>query len=80
MLIKWALTALGLLCTLYKDLISSLPHKYIYIYIYIYIYKEHINLHNFWIFTIELETVVAKDNNGLYYARLVAASMATVTV
>ena len=48
--------------------------------IYIYIYKEHINLHNFWIFTIELETVVAKDNNGLYYARLAAASMIAVTM
>ena len=31
-------------------------------------------------FTIELETLVAKDNNGLYYARLVAASMAAVSV
>ena len=31
-------------------------------------------------FTAELETFVAKDNNGLYYARLAAASMASVTV
>ena len=31
-------------------------------------------------FTAELETLVAKDNNGLYYARLVAASMAAVTM
>ena len=31
-------------------------------------------------FTTELETLVAKDNNGLYYARLVAASMAAVSV
>ena len=31
-------------------------------------------------FTAELETLVAKYNNGLYYARLAAASMASVTV
>ena len=31
-------------------------------------------------FTTELETLVAKDINGLYYARLVAASMAAVSV
>ena len=31
-------------------------------------------------FTAELKTLVAKDNNGLYYARLVAASMAAVSV
>ena len=30
-------------------------------------------------FTAELETLITKDNNGLYYARLVAASMAAVT-
>ena len=32
------------------------------------------------LFIVELETLVAKDNNGLYYARLVAASMAVVSV
>ena len=31
-------------------------------------------------FTAELETLVAKDNNGLYYARLAAASLVAVTV
>ena len=31
-------------------------------------------------FTAELKTLVAKDNNGLYYARLAAASMAVVTM
>ena len=31
-------------------------------------------------FNADLETLVAKDNNGLHYARLVAASMAAVTV
>ena len=31
-------------------------------------------------FTAELETLVVKDNNGLYYARLAAANMAAVTV
>ena len=31
-------------------------------------------------FTAELETLVANDNNGLYYVRLAAASMASVTV
>ena len=31
-------------------------------------------------FTAELETLVAKDNNGLYYARLVAVNMTTVSV
>ena len=31
-------------------------------------------------FTAELETLFVKDNNGLYYARLVAASMAVGTV
>lgn len=31
-------------------------------------------------FTTELETLVAKDNNGLYYARPAAASMASVIV
>ena len=31
-------------------------------------------------FTAELETLVAKNNNGLNYARLAAASMAAVTV
>ena len=31
-------------------------------------------------FTSELETLVAKDINGLYYTRLVAASMAAVSV
>ena len=31
-------------------------------------------------FIAELETLVVKDNNGLYYARLVAASMAAVSV
>ena len=31
-------------------------------------------------FTAELETLFAKDNNGLHYARLVAASMAAVTM
>ena len=30
-------------------------------------------------FTAELETLVAKDINGLYYSRLAAASMASVT-
>ena len=32
------------------------------------------------LFIVELETLVAKDNNGLYYARLVAASMLVVSV
>ena len=31
-------------------------------------------------FTAELETLVAKDNNGVYYVRLVVASRAAVTV
>ena len=31
-------------------------------------------------FTTELETLLAKDNNGLYYARLVATSMAAASV
>ena len=31
-------------------------------------------------FTAELETLVVKGNNGLYYTRLAAASMAAVTV
>ena len=31
-------------------------------------------------FTAELETLVAKNNNGLNYARLAAASVAAVTV
>ena len=31
-------------------------------------------------FFAELETLVAKDNNGLYYARLAAASLVAVTV
>ena len=31
-------------------------------------------------FNADLETLVAKDNNGLYHARLVAASMAAVNV
>ena len=31
-------------------------------------------------FTAELKTLVAKDNNGLYYARLASASTASVTV
>lgn len=31
-------------------------------------------------FTFELETLVAKDSNGLYYARLATASMVSVTV
>jgi len=31
-------------------------------------------------FIAELETLVAKDNNGLYYARLFAANMAAVSV
>ena len=30
-------------------------------------------------FTAELEPLVAKDINGLYYSRLAAASMASVT-
>ena len=30
-------------------------------------------------FTAELETLVAKDINGLYYSRLAAASMASAT-
>ena len=30
-------------------------------------------------FTAELETLVAKDINGLYYSRLAAARMASVT-
>ena len=30
-------------------------------------------------FNADLETLITKDNNGLYYARLVAASMAAVT-
>ena len=31
-------------------------------------------------FNADLETLVAKDNNGLYYASLVAARMAAVTL
>ena len=31
-------------------------------------------------FTAELETLVVKGNNGLYYTRLAVASMAAVTV
>ena len=31
-------------------------------------------------FTAELETLVVKDINGLYYCRLVAASIASVAV
>ena len=31
-------------------------------------------------FTAELETLVVKGNNGLYYTRLAAASMSAVTV
>ena len=31
-------------------------------------------------FTAELETLVVKDNNGLYDTRLAAASMSAVTV
>ena len=31
-------------------------------------------------FTAELETLVATNNNGLYYARLVVASMAAVSM
>ena len=31
-------------------------------------------------FTADLETLLAKDTNGLYYCRLAAASMASVAV